>query len=204
MKIALILDASQQKWHDLYLKILTEEAALKGHSVADYGIVPSFAHTALLAALVFNTGAADYIMTGDERGMVNTMALSGMPNLRCGLALDQLDAFMFAKINAGNCLSLALDKADADKLAVYLRQVLHKLFEVEWASGYPESLAAFNNKNRGILIDMKKTVGNDAAWIAGHADGRLIKETFADERTRALFYSDCKDEEVVSRIKAAV
>ena len=204
MKIALILDNSQRKWHDLYLNILTEEASKKGHSVIDYGIVPSFVNTAFLSALVFNTGAADYIMTGDERGMVNTMALNGMPNLRCGLALDPLDAFMFAKINAGNCLSLALDKSDEEKMSVYLKQVISKLFEVEWASGYPESLAAFNNKNRGILIDMKKTVSNDAVFISKNADSKLIKETFASETAKELFFRDCQNEEVVNVIKSAL
>ena len=59
------------------------------------------------------------------------------PGVVCGLILGPLDAWLFAQINAGNCLSLALNQGYGWAGNVNLRFIFDRLFSVERGAGYP-------------------------------------------------------------------
>ena len=86
----------------------------RGHTVINAGMVKTgakpeltYIHTGLLAALLLNTGRADFVVGGCGTGQGFLNAAMQYPGVFCGHILTSLDAWLFAQINGGNCISLA-------------------------------------------------------------------------------------------------
>jgi len=73
------------------------------------------------------------------------------PGVVCGLITDPLDAWLFSQINAGNCVSLALNKGYGWAGEINLRFVFEKLFQDKTGSGYPEQAKESQENSRREL-----------------------------------------------------
>jgi ribose 5-phosphate isomerase RpiB len=140
MKIAVINETSAA---DRNADIL---AALegRGHEIINAGMKKNgeqpelqYIHTGLLAALVLNLKRVDLVVGGCGTGQGFLNSVMQYPGVVCGHILNDLDAWLFAQINAGNCISLALNQGYGWAANVNLKFIFDRFFSVEAGQGYP-------------------------------------------------------------------
>jgi hypothetical protein len=73
------------------------------------------------------------------------------PGVFAGLIQEPSDAWLFAQINGGNCVSLALNKGYGWAGDVNLQFIFEKLFSVEFGCGYPEHRKVSQQNSRARL-----------------------------------------------------
>ena len=96
-----------------------------------------YVHTGLISALLLNLGRVDMVVGGCGTGQGFMNAVMQYPGIFCGHLLTSLDAWLFARINAGNCISLALNQGYGWAGDVNLRLLFDQLFGAAMGSGYP-------------------------------------------------------------------
>ena len=64
----------------------------------------------ILAAILLNSGAADYVVTGCGTGEGAMLALNSFPGVICGHVEDPVDAYTFAHVNDGNAVAMPFAK----------------------------------------------------------------------------------------------
>jgi len=140
MKIAVINETSAA---DRNKDIL---AALVGrnHEIINAGMKANgekpelqYIHTGLMAAILLNLQRVDFVVGGCGTGQGFLNSVVQYPGVVCGHILTPLDAWLFVQINAGNCISLALNQGYGWAADVNLRLVFDSLFSVTSGSGYP-------------------------------------------------------------------
>jgi len=95
MKIALIIENSQAAKSEIVHSALTTVTEPLGYSVAHYGMYSSdddasltYVMNGLLAGILLNSGAADFVVTGCGTGVGSNLACNAMPGVFCGLVMD--------------------------------------------------------------------------------------------------------------------
>ncbi len=140
MKIAVINETSAA---DRNADIL---AALegRGHEIINAGMTKNgatpelqYIHTGLLAAIFLNLGRVDLVVGGCGTGQGFLNAVVQYPGIFCGHILNDLDAWLFAQINAGNCISLALNQGYGWAANINLKFIFDRFFSVDAGQGYP-------------------------------------------------------------------
>ena len=108
MKIAVINETSAA---DRNADIL---AALegRGHELINPGMRKNgekpelqYIHTGLMAAILLNLKRVDLVVGGCGTGQGFMNSVMQYPGVFCGHILNPLDAWLFAQINDGNCMS---------------------------------------------------------------------------------------------------
>ena len=98
----------------------------------------SYLETAFLSALVLNLKVVDFVLGGCGTGQGYMNAVLQFPGTACGLLLDPVDAFLFSQVNAGNCISFALNKGYGGVGGdINLKYMLKELFAHPYGQGYP-------------------------------------------------------------------
>ena len=90
-------------------KALKKVADLHGYEVFNYGMYSAedsaqltYVQNGILACVLLNSGAVDYVITGCGTGEGAMLACNSFPGVICGHVTDPLDAYTFAQINDGN------------------------------------------------------------------------------------------------------
>jgi ribose 5-phosphate isomerase RpiB len=96
-----------------------------------------YIHTGLISALLLNAGRADMVIGGCGTGQGFMNSVMQYPGVFCGHLQTSLDAWLFVRINAGNCVSLSLNQGWGWAGDVGLRLVFDELFGAEPGEGYP-------------------------------------------------------------------
>ena len=211
MKIALIIENSQAAKSDTVFSALKTVALPLGHAVHHYGMYTpedkaslTYVMNGLLAGILLNSKAADFVVTGCGTGMGSMLACNAMPGVFCGLVIDPTDAFLFGQINDGNCLSMPYAKGFGWAAELNLQDCYRKLFEHERGAGYPKERAAIMAKNRNILKDLKAASTKDMLSVLKSIDQELLKATVSGEKFQDLFFSNCQDDAIASHIQAVL
>ena len=117
MKIALINENSQAAKNAEICKALKKVVEPMGHEVFNYGMYTAedecqltYVQIGILAAVLLNSGAADYVITGCGTGEGAMLACNSFPGVICGHVEDALDAYTFAQINDGNAIAIPFAK----------------------------------------------------------------------------------------------
>ncbi len=154
MKIAVLNEISAADKNVDILKALDG----RGHEVLNLGNTQSgddpgllYIHTGLMSALLLHLKAVDFVIGGCGTGIGFLNAVMQYPGVFCGHLLNPLDAFLFARINAGNCISLALNQGYGWAGDVNLRMLFDALFTPETGSGYPPQRAEPQRQGRELL-----------------------------------------------------
>ncbi|MEI6580516.1 MAG: RpiB/LacA/LacB family sugar-phosphate isomerase, partial [Eubacteriales bacterium] len=111
----------------------------------------SYIHTGFMAGAVLNLGLADLVIGGCGTGQGFLISAMQYPNVYCGLIVEPVDAFLFSQINAGNCISLAMNKGYGWAGELNLEYIFEKLFAKTAGLGYPPERAEFQNTSRNLL-----------------------------------------------------
>ena len=209
MKIALIIENSQAAKSQTVHAALKSVAEPQGHTVSHYGMYGAdddasltYVMNGLLAGLLINSGAADFIVTGCGTGMGSMLACNAMPSVVCGLVIDPTDAFLFGQINDGNAISMPYAKGFGWAAELNLQDCYRKLFEIERGVGYPKERAEIMAKNRNIFSDVKAAATQDMLTVLKSVDQDLLKSALAGENFQELFFANATDEALVSYVKS--
>ena len=207
MIIALINENSQAAKNSIIYKELEAVAKQYKHEVYNYGMESAeepnltYVQVGLLAAILINSKAADFIVTGCGTGEGAMLALNSFPNVLCGYVADPTDAYLFSQINAGNAISMAYAKGFGWGSEITLRYIFEKLFSTEFGGGYPKERAIPEQRNKKILDEVKKITHNDMLTILKNIDKDFLKETINREQFKKYFFENAKDNEIVEFIK---
>jgi hypothetical protein len=112
-----------------------------------------------------NLRAVDFVVGGCGTGLGYLNAVMQYPGVVCGHLLNPLDAFLFARINAGNCVSLALNQGYGWAGDVNLRLIFDHLFTPEAGSGYPPHRAEPQREARDLLAQVSQVTHRSIAEV---------------------------------------
>ena len=203
MKIALITENSQAAKNGIIHDALTAVTEPLGHQVFNYGMYTpedkaslTYVMNGLLAGILINSRAADFVVTGCGTGMGSMLACNSMPGVFCGLVIDPTDAFLFGQINDGNAISMPYAKGFGWAAELNLQDCYRKLFEGERGLGYPKERAEIMARNRGILKELKAVTCKDMLTVLQSVDQELLKAAVAGERFAEHFFANAQDEAI--------
>jgi len=209
MKIALITENSQAAKNSIINDALIAVAEPLGHQVFNYGMYSAedtasltYVMNGLLAGILLNSKAADFVVTGCGTGMGSMLACNAMPGVFCGLVIDPTDAFLFSQINDGNAMSMPYAKGFGWAAELNLQDCYRKIFENEGGAGYPKERAHFMAANRSILKDVKAASCRDMLTVLKTVDQDLLKAAIAGERFAEYFYANSQDEEMSAYLRS--
>lgn len=208
MKIALINENSQAAKNALIEATLRKVVEPMGHEVVNYGMYAAddaaqltYVQNGILAAVLLNSGAADYVITGCGTGEGAMLALNSFPGVICGHVEDPVDAYTFAHVNDGNAVALPFAKGFGWGAELNLQYVFEKLFEGESGQGYPKERAVPEQRNKRILDDVKKITYQDMMTILKNIDQDFLKAAISGERFGEYFFANCKGDEMAAYLK---
>lgn len=208
MKIALINENSQAPKNEEIFNVLKRVAEPLGHTVYNYGMYsaddPSltYVQNGILAAILLNSKAVDFVITGCGTGQGALIALNSFPGVLCGYTLDPSDAYLFSQINDGNALSLPFAKGYGWGAEFNLEYIFEKLFSCEHGQGYPAEKAKVEKENKLILDKVKESNFKDLITCLKNNDPELVKGAIAGPKFKELFFENCQDDEIAAYIKS--
>ena len=209
MRIALINENSQAAKNDLIYSTLKKVADSKGFEVDNYGMYSAddkaqltYVQNGILAAILLNSGAADFVVTGCGTGEGAMLALNSFPGVICGHVVDPSDAYMFMQINDGNAIALPFAKGFGWGAELNLTYIFEKLFEGEPGGGYPKERVVPEQRNKKILDEVRKVAFKDNLIdILKNLDQDLVKGAVAGEKFQELFFANCKCDKLAEYVK---
>lgn len=208
MKIALINENSQAAKNEMIYTALKSVVEPKGHEVFNYGMYTAedeaqltYVQIGILAAILLNSGAADYVVTGCGTGEGAMLACNSFPNVLCGHVVDPSDAYMFAQINDGNAIAMPFAKGFGWGAELNLQYCFEKLFDGKSGQGYPKERVVPEQRNKKILDEVKKVTHNDMMSILQNIDQELLKGAVSGEKFQEYFFANCKCDEIGGYVK---
>ena len=204
MKIALINENSQAAKNAVICNALKKVVEPMGHEVYNYGMYSAedaasltYVQNGILAAILLNSGAADFVVTGCGTGEGAMLALNSFPGVLCGHVVDPSDAYMFMQINDGNAIALPFAKGFGWGAELNLTYIFEKLFEGEPGGGYPKERVVPEQRNKKILDGVREiTLKQDLVEVLKQLDQDLVKGAVAGEKFKELFFANCKCDKI--------
>lgn len=211
MKIALINENSQAAKNEMICSTLKSVVEPMGHEVHNYGMYTAedeaqltYVQVGLLTAILINSGAADFVVTGCGTGEGAMLACNSFPNVLCGHLVDPSDGYMFAQINDGNAVAMPFAKGFGWGAELNLQYTFEKLFCGESGLGYPRERAIPEQRNKKILDEVKKITHVDMMTILKNIDQDFLKTTVSGAKFSEYFFANCKCDEIAEYIKGII
>ncbi len=208
MRIALINENSQAAKNTIIETALRKVADSKGYEVVNYGMYAAddaaqltYVQNGILAAVLLNSGAADFVVTGCGTGEGAMLALNSFPGVICGHVENPLDAYTFAQINDGNAISIPFALGFGWGGELNLEYIFEKLFSEPFGGGYPKERVVPEQRNKKILDGVRAAAFRPLTDILNDLDPELVKGAFAGEHFDEYFFRDCKDEKIAEAVR---
>lgn len=154
MKVAVVNEISSCAKNSELIKALDglgPEVFNVGMTCPDQTPQLTYIHTGLMTALLLNYGVVDLVIGGCGTGQGFLNSAMQYPGVICGLITEPLDAWLFSRINDGNCISLALNRGYGWAGDINLRFIFEKLFCGVNGLGYPKSRCESQRESRVSL-----------------------------------------------------
>lgn len=197
MKIGLINENSQAGKNKIIYNELVKNA--KGNEIFNYSnenTKLTYVQVGLLAAILLNSKAVDFVITGCGTGEGAMLALNSFPGVLCGHVQDPLDAYLFTQINNGNAIAIPFAKGYGWGGELQLDYIFEKLFSEEFGNGYPKERVVPEQKNKKILDAVKKITYKPMKEILDEIDQALLLETINTPEFKIQFFENAQDEEL--------
>lgn len=208
MRIALINENSQAAKNGMIYDALKKVADAKGYEVDNYGMYSAedtasltYVQCGILAGILLNSGAADFVVTGCGTGEGAMLACNSFPKVLCGHIESPLDAYLFSQVNDGNCIALPFAENFGWGGELQLRYIFERLFECEGGGGYPKERVVPEQRNKKILDAVKEVTHVDMVTILKNLDPELAKGAVAGEKFEELFFANCKCDKMAAAVK---
>ena len=154
----------------------------RGHTLINAGMVKNgakpemtYIHTGLYAAMLLNLNRVDFVVGGCGTGQGFLNAVVQYPCVICGHILNSLDAWLFAQINGGNCISLALNQGYGWAADVNLRFIFDRIFSVERGAGYPAHRKESQQESQRTLDQVSEATHRPFAEIISRLPDAVIR-----------------------------
>lgn len=207
MKIALINESSQAAKNELIFQVLKETVEPLGHEVFNYGMHQddpeydiNYADAGLLGAILLNSQAVDFVITGCGTGEGACIAANIYPHVCCGYVKDAVDAFLFSQINHGNAISMPFAKEFGWCAELNLHYVFKELFNCEHGVGYPLERGAVQKQFRSYFYDIKNAVQDDMCTVLKRIDLKTVQKVIQSKNFATYFEANASDNEVCTWI----
>ena len=201
MKIALINENSQAAKNEMICSVLKRVVEPMGHEVYNYGMCSAedpnpltYVQNGILAAVLLNSGAADYCITGCGTGEGAMLACNSFPKVLCGHIESPLDAYLFSQVNDGNCVAIPFAQNFGWGGELNLQYTFEKLFCAPGGGGYPPERVEPEQRNKKILDKVKEVTHTDMVTILEKLDRDLVKGALSGAKFREYFFENCKCE----------
>ena len=210
MRIALINENSQAAKNEIIYNTLNKVATKYGHVVDNYGMLGpddkslTYVQNGLLAAILINSGAADFIVTGCGTGAGAMLALNSFPKMLCGLIVEPSDAYLFGQINDGNAISMPYAKGFGWGAELNLENVYENLFKAPFGGGYPKERVVPEQRNKKILDGVKEITHRPMIEILKEIDREFLIDTIDRDTFKKYFFANAKDKEIIAFVKNAL
>ena len=197
MRIAVINEVSACPRNGDVVNALNE----LGHTVLNLGMSdpaqqPSltYLHTGLMGALALKLKVCDFVVGGCGTGQGFMMSVMQYPGVFCGLVTEPLDAWLFTRINDGNCVSLALNKGYGWAANLNLTMLFKEMFPETKEGGYPPARAESQADSRKRLCAISEGSHRSYEEIIDNLDPALVSTVMAFAPFKAAVESaeDCE------------
>ncbi len=159
-----------------------------------------YTHTGFLTGLVLNLGIADFVVGGCGTGQGYLDSAMQYPGVFCGHILNSMDSWLFAQINSGNAVSLALNQGYGWAAEINLRFIFDRLFEVEHGSGYPKNRTEPQEKMRKMLGRVSVSTHKSLSEIIRDLDDDVIEPALNYPGIMELLDIDNIDDEQIRTV----
>ncbi len=190
MRIALINENSQADKNPIIFKELEEVSKTYSYEAVNIGMFNkedkplTYVQNGILAAILLNTKAVDFVITGCGTGEGALLAMNSFPGVLCGYVTEPSDAYLFRQVNDGNAISMPFAKGFGWGAELNLRYTFEKLFSTKGGEGYPKERVIPEQRNKKILdkvklssyrnlIDILKDIDQDLLLTAINRDSFL-------------------------------
>ena len=208
MRIALINENSQAAKNGVILAALKKVVEPMGHTVDNYGMYAAddraqltYVQCGILGAILLNSGAADYVITGCGTGEGAMLAMNSFPGVICGHVEDPVDAYTFSHVNDGNAVALPFAKGSGWGGELNLEYIFEKLFGFGHGKGYPPERVEPEMRNKRILDEVRAKTLRPLPDCLRDIDPELVKGAIAGEHFSELFFGSCKDQGIADCVK---
>ena len=208
MKIALINENSQAAKNALICSTLKSVVEPMGHEVFNYGMYGAedpnsitYVQIGILSAVLLNSGAADYVITGCGTGEGAMLACNSFPKVLCGHITSPLDAYLFSQVNDGNCVAMPFAQGFGWGGELNLQDTFEKLFFAPGGGGYPKERVVPEQRNKKILDSVKEVTHVDICTILRNLDRELVKGALSGEKFQEYFFANCKCDKIAACVK---
>lgn len=209
MKIALINENSQAAKNALAHEMLKQVVEPLGHTVYNYGMhgaddpyFLTYVQNGLLSAILLNSGAVDFVVTGCGSGQGALISSNAFPGVQCGLMVEPYDGYLFAHINDGNAVSFPFSKVEGDSGSKLLHETFRQLFCFGHGLGHPKERAEGQQRNKKILDELKTITHTDMFTILKNMDQELLKSTVSSDYFKEYFFDNCQDQAIADYIRS--
>lgn len=211
MKIALINENSQAAKNEIIYNSLKNTVEPMGHEVLNFGMYSAddetqltYVMNGLLAAILLNSKAVDFVVTGCGTGEGAMLALNSFPGVLCGHVTSPLDAYLFGQVNDGNAIAMPFAQGFGWSAELNLDYTFEKLFSTEMGGGYPKERVVPEQRNKKILDEVKKITHHDIMYVLENIDQDFLKTTVSSEKFKELFFANCQVPEIADYIKKVI
>lgn len=190
MRVALINENSQADKNSIIFKELEEVSKTYSYEAVNIGMFNkedkplTYVQNGILAAILLNTKAVDFVITGCGTGEGALLAMNSFPGVLCGYVTEPSDAYLFRQVNDGNAISMPFAKGFGWGAELNLRYTFEKLFSTKGGEGYPKERVIPEQRNKKILdkvklssyrnlIDILKDIDKDLLLTAINRDSFL-------------------------------
>lgn len=208
MKIALINENSQAAKNSLICETLKKVVEPMGHEVFNYGMYSAddenqltYVQAGILTAILINSGAADFVITGCGTGEGAMLACNSFPKVLCGHVTSPLDAYLFSQVNDGNAVAIPYAQGFGWGGELNLTYIFEKLFSTPGGSGYPKERVEPEQRNKKILDKVKEATHRDLLDILPLLDQDLLKGAVSGKNFSEYFFANCKCDKIANYIK---
>ena len=202
MRVALINENSQAAKNELIYGVLKKVAEKHGHTVDNYGMFNAedlpltYVQNGILAAILINSGAADFVVTGCGTGEGAMLACNSFPKVICGLVVEPSDAYLFGQINDGNVIAMPFAKGFGWGAELNLENCFENLFKAPFGGGYPKERVIPEQRNKKILDKVKESSYRPLVDILKDIDQELLMGAINRPSFKELFFKNAKDQEL--------
>ncbi len=216
MKIAMINEFSQAAKNDTILSCLKEVTEPMGHTVYNTGMSTeeaglqlgepgylTYLNIGVQAALLLNSGAVDFVVTGCGTGQGALMACDMMPGVVCGYCIEPSDAYLFMQINNGNALALPYAKGFGWGADVNLKNIFNIAFSSPKGMGYPNEPGRKESQNRNAakLVEVKAAIAKPLPEALSAMDQDVVRKSLTP-RFLECFREGCQDPKLMELVES--
>ena len=204
MKIGVLQATTQSEKNSLLFDVVKNVAVSDevinfgcfDHGKEDY----TYVEMAIEAALLLNSRAIDFVVTGCSSGQGMMLACNCLPGIICGYVPTPQDAYLFGRINDGNAVSVPLGLNYGWAGEINLRYTIEALFSEAFGTGYPPNEATRKKSDTELLKHINKVSKVDLLTLLNALDKELIAKILNYNRVIEYIIENGTNEKLIDWI----